>query len=72
MRSEGKKEKRLRASKDYRRLLYEAYFKFRHVRTKDCPTWYDGCNCFMPFDMFDNEYASMLAKEMDAHAVPRK
>lgn len=49
---------------DYKRLLYEAYFKFRHRSVDDCPTFYDGCNCFINYDDFDNAYWSKVYHEL--------
>jgi hypothetical protein len=49
---------------DYKRLLYVAYFNFRHRNHEDCPTHYDGCNCFMNFDDFDNAYWSKIYHEL--------
>jgi hypothetical protein len=49
--------------KSYKYLLYRAYLKFRHLKAADCPTWYDGCNCFIPYDDFDNEYLKKVIED---------
>ena len=45
---------------DYKELLYKAYHKFRHKDLLKCTTWYDGCNCIIPYDEFDNEYMKKI------------
>lgn len=54
---------------DYKRLLYKADIKFSHERDKDgnipyeCTTWYDGCNCIIPYDDFDSAYYDRILRE---------
>ena len=39
---------------DNETLLYKSLIKFGHKKIEDCSTWYDGCNCIIPYDDFDS------------------
>lgn len=50
---------------NYKFLLYKAHYLFRHKNCRDCPTWYDGCNCFIPYEEFDNEYYKLVIAKIE-------
>lgn len=45
---------------NYKYLLYKAHYNMRHKNPEECPTWYDGCNCFIDHNDFDYDYYDKL------------
>lgn len=69
-------EKLREENEHHKFLLYRAYFLYRpHKNTEGqtassvCPTFYDGCNCLVPYDDFDVEYYNSIYPQLKAEAA---